>query len=165
MSLFNVTTPADPMYNEFKQGIEDLDSGNNRFNYASLVAAYNGAEVGSIIDFPWPKKKRTVLVDQLARRGLTDNFDFTLKCDAEEVEGDEDIEKAFLIRVTDKVGVEPKHKRRPLTDEEKDAAKTKRLKTMAANKKAAAAVEPPPPAPAKAPAKAPVKKASPSKKK
>lgn len=129
---FNVIAPNSKAHKDLAEQLEAVREAAGRFDYNGLVRAYNDAAQGAIIQVPYPKAKASQLVVQLAKRGLKRDEDYTMVAVATETEGkkadQKDDEFAFITRVSSKAGeiVEPKRGRKPMTDEEKVAARAKR---------------------------------------
>lgn len=117
--MFNITRKSDPNYNAIVQSLAEARV-IEQFDYNSLGQAYNGLDVGEIVDFPFKRDKQTSLIQQLQRRELTRNVDYRIVFDAAET-GDvakdaagndllnedgtpqmETIPTAFITRITTK---------------------------------------------------------------
>lgn len=161
MSKFNVTKKSDPIYDQLATDLATISASTN-FDYNGVVAQYNTMDVDDIMDFTFPKARTTSLINQLTKRGLKKDVDFTLVVtevggeDATDTEAAKPgVDTAFITRVstTDGHAVKSMRGRRgPLSTEEKTA----KADARAANK----ATKPAPkPAAAKAVAKPPAKAA------
>lgn len=148
MSKFNVTKKSDPMYDQLAADLAVISASTN-FDYNGVVTNYNELGVEDIMDFAFPKARTISLVNQLTKRGLKKDVDYTLV--VTEVGGEDatettpakpGVEMAFLTRVSQTKGQTVKSmrgRRGPLSDEEKAAKAAARASNKATKPTAPAA--------------------------
>lgn len=166
MSKFNVTKKTDETYAELSAGLAAISASTN-FDYNGVVSQYNTLGIEDIMDFAFPKARAVSLVNQLTKRGLVKDVDYTLV--ATEVGGEDatdtspakpGVEMAFITRITKNAGHTVKSmrgRRGPLSDQEKQAKADARAATKATAPKPAAKPTAAKPTAAKAAAKPPAK--------